>query len=168
MRILATLGTMLFAANVYAAPAQIMCEQDGRPFDGTYSSVRVEMNDNDSYDVILHTAWAGFGGTGEKTTVLAKNIKQVAFHDSEAIGAGHKSSREEGESQNSGFEFKKVVETGINAWTGKVETKEYIEISVYSPIVRELREELNIEGARFVQRYSHDDQFSRGCVIDGF
>lgn len=165
MRVLLTIGSILFVADLYAAPIKVMCEQDGRPYDGTYSSVRVEMNENNSYDVVLHTAWAHFSGSGEKTTVLAKNIKKVAFEGMEPIASGHKSSREEGESQNSGFEFKKVVESRINSTTGVVSTGEYIIVTVYSPIVAELRDELHLEGTRFVQKYAIEDRFSRGCFL---
>lgn len=158
-------GLLIVSTSAFGAE-KIVCEQDGRPYDGTYKKVSVELNDQGTYDVYLEIKWAGFLGEGEERHVLAKNISKVQIVKDRLIAAGHKSSSEEGEPTNSGFSFNRVNEEQVDFSSGKVTESEYIKIEVFSPLIKEIEDLSGAENGRIEFQFDIQDRFSKGCFAN--
>lgn len=137
MKALLTALVLVSTQGMAADVNKMTCFHDMRPVDGNLEQLTLTRQDNGKYEAVHLVVTAGFGSpVSHRETKIASNLTcQFATQDAR-IASCHKSSSEEGETQNSGVQFDRNSNESL-AFDGNILVSKYFNITAYSPVLKE-------------------------------
>jgi hypothetical protein len=145
----ALVGSGAAASATPPAPAGIVCIQDHTPVDG--ARVVLSLRPGQAGREVQYEYSVLRPGSEVSLTLATDLPCSLAPHAGATVATCHRSAAP-GESINSGYDARKVVETSISS-DGRLSTREYVDVVVYSPVTMQSEELPYIEAGRLKLRF---------------